>query len=170
MVQRNAQPTPPTTHQDLVGRFPLPGKAWELVHAGGEEAGPVDERTRRLVKLAVQVGARQTGVAGLPGAPAFPCVGTQDYFCRDRSHPARFRLPRQPLPGAARVTIIGEEPRTGRRRNCGMITNTAHPVPNRDTPRVPKTENRETPCFDRVEEPESELDPPFHGHLDTLYA
>lgn len=50
----------PTTFQEFVGRFPALGKAWDLLHAAGE-AGPLDDRARSLVKLAVSVGAMREG-------------------------------------------------------------------------------------------------------------
>jgi alkylhydroperoxidase/carboxymuconolactone decarboxylase family protein YurZ len=62
MSDREAKlPKPPGTYRDFVGRYPALGKAWELVHKGGEEAGPLDEKTRRLVKLAIAIGAKQEG-------------------------------------------------------------------------------------------------------------
>ena len=54
-------PEPPQSYKDFVDRFPELGKAWELIHSGGESAGPLDEKTCRLVKLAVAIGAKQVG-------------------------------------------------------------------------------------------------------------
>ena len=51
---------PPAAHQQFVGRFPSLGKAWDLVNEEGRE-GPLDERTERLVKLAVAIGAMREG-------------------------------------------------------------------------------------------------------------
>ncbi len=53
-------PQPPETYQAFVGRFPKIGQAWELIAAAGKE-GPLDEKTRRLVKLAAALGALREG-------------------------------------------------------------------------------------------------------------
>lgn len=52
---------PPQTYRDFVARYPELARAWELIHAGGAAAGPLDERTQRLVKLGLAIGARQEG-------------------------------------------------------------------------------------------------------------
>jgi alkylhydroperoxidase/carboxymuconolactone decarboxylase family protein YurZ len=44
-----------------VGRFPELGKAWEFIHSGGKNAGPLDEKSCRLVKLGIAIGAKQVG-------------------------------------------------------------------------------------------------------------
>ncbi len=54
-------PKPPKTYQDFVGRYPDLAKAWELVHRGEVAAGPLEEKTRRLIKLAIAIGAKQEG-------------------------------------------------------------------------------------------------------------
>jgi len=51
---------PPRAYQDFVKRFPKVGLAWDNLH-DAERDGPLDEKTRRLVKLAVAVGAKQQG-------------------------------------------------------------------------------------------------------------
>jgi 4-carboxymuconolactone decarboxylase len=51
---------PPAVHRQFVSRFPRLGKAWDLVNEEGG-AGPLDEKTQRLVKLAVAVGAMREG-------------------------------------------------------------------------------------------------------------
>ena len=49
---------PPAAYQEFVSRYPRLGRAWEL--ANDEAAkGPLDERTQRLVKLAIAVGAQR---------------------------------------------------------------------------------------------------------------
>lgn len=53
-------PKPPETHDDFVGTFPELARAWEVVGAAGK-AGPLDEKTCRLIKLALAIGARQEG-------------------------------------------------------------------------------------------------------------
>jgi alkylhydroperoxidase/carboxymuconolactone decarboxylase family protein YurZ len=51
---------PPAVHRQFVARFPSLGKAWDLVNEEGGE-GPLDEKTQRLVKLAVAAGAMREG-------------------------------------------------------------------------------------------------------------
>ena len=41
-------------------RFPKVGEAWELVGAAGQE-GPLDEKTARLIKLAISIGMMREG-------------------------------------------------------------------------------------------------------------
>ncbi|HJU82936.1 MAG TPA: carboxymuconolactone decarboxylase family protein [Holophagaceae bacterium] len=53
-------PKPPSAYNDFVARFPKLGQAWDLLAEGGQ-AGPLDERTQRLVKLAVAIGALREG-------------------------------------------------------------------------------------------------------------
>jgi 4-carboxymuconolactone decarboxylase len=54
-------PKPPKAYTKFTKRFPELAQAWELIHEGGEKAGPMDEKTRRLVKLGIAIGSRQTG-------------------------------------------------------------------------------------------------------------
>jgi alkylhydroperoxidase/carboxymuconolactone decarboxylase family protein YurZ len=51
---------PPKTYEAFVKRFPKLGQAWELVAQAGK-VGPLDERTARLIKLAVAIGAMREG-------------------------------------------------------------------------------------------------------------
>lgn len=51
---------PPKTYREFIGRYPKLGKAWDLIGEAGQE-GPLDARTRRLVKLGVAMGAMRTG-------------------------------------------------------------------------------------------------------------
>ena len=53
-------PRPPATYEAFVQRFPELGQAWGLLAEAGRR-GPLDERTARLVKLAVAVGALREG-------------------------------------------------------------------------------------------------------------
>ena len=57
---KSSTPKPPQAYEDFVGRYPKLGEAWELLHAAGKE-GPLDERTARLVKLGVAIGAMRDG-------------------------------------------------------------------------------------------------------------
>lgn len=52
---------PPRTYEEFVSRFPGIGEGWEQLHKGGREAGPLDERTLQLVKVAITVGAQLEG-------------------------------------------------------------------------------------------------------------
>ena len=56
----DALPTPPPTYEAFRKRFPRLGKAWEELAEAGRE-GPLDEKTARLIKLAVAVGALREG-------------------------------------------------------------------------------------------------------------
>jgi 4-carboxymuconolactone decarboxylase len=53
-------PAPPTHYERFVSRYPKLEKAWELLHEAGEE-GPLDEKTARLVRLGVAIGAQREG-------------------------------------------------------------------------------------------------------------
>ena len=53
-------PKPPKAHQAFVTRYPKLGEAWERIAEAGLE-GPLDERTARLIKLAVAIGAMREG-------------------------------------------------------------------------------------------------------------
>jgi alkylhydroperoxidase/carboxymuconolactone decarboxylase family protein YurZ len=55
------EPKPPKMFDEFTARFPQHAKAWELLNQGAEEAGPLDSRTMRLVKLAIAVGAQREG-------------------------------------------------------------------------------------------------------------
>jgi alkylhydroperoxidase/carboxymuconolactone decarboxylase family protein YurZ len=55
-----SQPGPPDTYREFIDRFPKLGEAWQRVREA-EEAGPFDDRTRRLLKLAVAVGNLREG-------------------------------------------------------------------------------------------------------------
>lgn len=52
----------PGPYQSFIDRYPAINEAYEALSERCHEAGPLDDRTRRLVKLAVAVGA------GSPGA------------------------------------------------------------------------------------------------------
>lgn len=50
----------PKSYRAFVDRYPKLGEAWDSIREA-EEQGPLDETTRRLVKLAIAVGAMRTG-------------------------------------------------------------------------------------------------------------
>ena len=54
-------PKPPKTYNDFCARYPDLEKAWERINMAGERAGDLDEKSRRLVKLAISVGALREG-------------------------------------------------------------------------------------------------------------
>lgn len=54
---------PPPTYQRFVEQYPKLGQAWDLVHEASTE-GPLTERERLLVKLAVAAGALREGAVG----------------------------------------------------------------------------------------------------------
>jgi alkylhydroperoxidase/carboxymuconolactone decarboxylase family protein YurZ len=53
-------PTPPDTFVEFCPRFPKLGEAWALAGEAGRD-GPLDEKTRLLIKLAVSLGAIREG-------------------------------------------------------------------------------------------------------------
>jgi alkylhydroperoxidase/carboxymuconolactone decarboxylase family protein YurZ len=55
-----ATPKPPETYQQFVQRYPKIGHAWESIAEAGRE-GPLDEKTVRLVKLGIALGAMREG-------------------------------------------------------------------------------------------------------------
>jgi len=54
------QPPAPKTHGQFTARYPSLAKAWEEIAEAGRQ-GPLDEKTQRLVKLAVAIGAMREG-------------------------------------------------------------------------------------------------------------
>ncbi len=56
----NTQPKPPQLYTEFVGRYPDLARAWEAIADAGRK-GPLDDKTARLVKLAVAVGAGREG-------------------------------------------------------------------------------------------------------------
>ena len=53
-------PEPPAKYRAFTQRFPKLGEAWDCIHEAGA-AGPLDDRTARLIKLAVAIGAQREG-------------------------------------------------------------------------------------------------------------
>ena len=60
MSKQSPLPKPPSAYTDFIARFSKLGQAWELLAEAGQE-GPLDERTARLVKLAIAIGAQKEG-------------------------------------------------------------------------------------------------------------
>ena len=53
-------PKPPKKYRDFIERYPGLAQAWERIHEAGR-TGPLDERTIRLIKLGLAIGARMEG-------------------------------------------------------------------------------------------------------------
>lgn len=53
-------PTPPRTYQSFIRRYPRLKEAWECIAEAGSE-GPLEEKTIRLIKLAIAVGSLKEG-------------------------------------------------------------------------------------------------------------
>ena len=51
---------PPGPYRDFVSRYPDLGRAWDAIR-DAEKSGPLDRKTRRLLKLAVAMGAMSSG-------------------------------------------------------------------------------------------------------------
>ena len=58
---KRKMPDPPKSYTEFIRRFPDLAKAWEYLHSGGTEAGPLDAKTCRLIKLGIAIGAKQEG-------------------------------------------------------------------------------------------------------------
>lgn len=56
----SAAPKPPKTYKKFVKRYPKLDQAWDLIGEAGRE-GPLDEKTVRLVKLGIAIGAMREG-------------------------------------------------------------------------------------------------------------
>jgi len=69
---------PPGVFKEFVGRFPALGDAHEAVAAAEATAGPLDEKTRELIKIGISIGAglesavRATCARRWPPAPPSP--------------------------------------------------------------------------------------------------
>ena len=55
-----SEPRPPHAYQDFIMRFPEIAQAWETVSEAGTK-GPLNDKTKRLIKLAVSIGASREG-------------------------------------------------------------------------------------------------------------
>ena len=51
---------PPRAYRDFVSRYPKLGEAWDRINEAGAD-GPLDERTCRLIKLGIAIGALREG-------------------------------------------------------------------------------------------------------------
>jgi len=57
-----SSPKPPKAYKAFIKRFPALAQSWESISAAGRK-GPLDEKSVRLVKFALAVGAQQEGAA-----------------------------------------------------------------------------------------------------------
>ena len=53
-------PKPPKTYSRFIQRFPQIGQAWESLGEAGR-TGPLDDKTQRLLKLAIAAGSKSEG-------------------------------------------------------------------------------------------------------------
>ena len=53
-------PKPPEKYETFVGRYPKLAEAWEKIGEAGHD-GPLDDKTVRLIKLAIAIGAMREG-------------------------------------------------------------------------------------------------------------
>lgn len=58
--QKKSESKPPKKYTAFVSRYPELGQAWELMQQA-EQQGPLDERTQRLIKLAIAIGSQKEG-------------------------------------------------------------------------------------------------------------
>jgi alkylhydroperoxidase/carboxymuconolactone decarboxylase family protein YurZ len=56
----SALPPPPDAYTQFIARHPKLAKSWELTAEAGAD-GPLDDRTARLVKLGIAIGAMREG-------------------------------------------------------------------------------------------------------------
>lgn len=57
---KKTEPEAPRPYEEFVKRYPKLGEAWEAIHEAGDE-GPLDEKTARLVRLGIAIGAMREG-------------------------------------------------------------------------------------------------------------
>ena len=57
--------SPPKTYQEFIAASPSLGEAWESLRRGEQEAGPLDAKAMRLVKLGIAAGAMREAPEGL---------------------------------------------------------------------------------------------------------
>lgn len=68
----------PKRYRQFLQEFPEVGKAYETFGEAVAMAGPLDERTRSLVKLAISTGARMEGAAKSHAHKALKACATPD--------------------------------------------------------------------------------------------
>jgi alkylhydroperoxidase/carboxymuconolactone decarboxylase family protein YurZ len=68
---------PPNAYSDFVAIYPKLGEAWEKAR-DQEKDGPLDEKTRRLVKLGIAVGCMRKGAVSSAARKARGAGASQD--------------------------------------------------------------------------------------------
>lgn len=76
--------------------FPAVGKAYEELGKAAHEAGPLDEKTRALIKLAISIGARMEGAVHSHARKALKAGAVKEELL----HVAVLSLPTIGLPSA----------------------------------------------------------------------
>src|SRR5438093_12622331 len=56
----NIGPKPPRAYETFTRRYPKLAEAWEKIGEAGQE-GPLDDKSVRLIKLAIAIGAMREG-------------------------------------------------------------------------------------------------------------
>lgn len=67
----------PKSYQRFVSRYPSLGKAWDLARAA-EQDGPADQKTLRLLKLAIGIGAMRQGAVTSAARKALDAGATEE--------------------------------------------------------------------------------------------
>jgi alkylhydroperoxidase/carboxymuconolactone decarboxylase family protein YurZ len=71
------QSKPPKSYNRFVARFPKLGEAWDRAREA-ERAGPADRKSRRLLKLAIAVGAMRQGAVTSSARKALDAGATEE--------------------------------------------------------------------------------------------
>ena len=59
-LMRETEPKPPKAYDVFVKRYPKLGQAWDAIHEAGHQC-PLEEKTVRLIKLGIAIGAMREG-------------------------------------------------------------------------------------------------------------
>lgn len=70
-------PRPPRTYHDFSATFPTLRKAWDLLGEAAKE-GPLDEKTGRLIKLGIAIGAMREGAVHSAARKALAAGATKE--------------------------------------------------------------------------------------------
>lgn len=100
----------PKRYQKFMEDYPRVGKAYEELGAAVHNAGPLDEKTRALIKLAISIGARLEGAVHSHARKALNVGITKE----EMKHVALLSLPTLGLPSMMAALswiddIVGEE-------------------------------------------------------------
>ncbi len=86
----------PKRYTKFLEDFPAVGKAYEELGKAAHEAGPLDEKTRALIKLAISIGARMEGAVHSHARKALKAGAEKEELL----HVAVLSLPTIGLPSA----------------------------------------------------------------------